>query len=115
VNNINNCGGCGRVCSAINAIPSCNAGTCGVATCLPGFGNCNNVPFGCMFNLNTDSANCGACGHSVSYFSFYFLSSLGIEANIIFFYSVVLMLFVMGECVHPMLVELGKGRYLSDI
>ena len=59
-----NCGACGRVCSAVNGTASCAAGVCGIA-CGAGFGDCNvDARDGCETNLNTSNASCGACGKS---------------------------------------------------
>jgi len=52
VNDRNNCGSCGNVCST--GVP-CIAGNC---TCPPGFSAC---PDGCK-DLASDSSNCGTCG-----------------------------------------------------
>ncbi len=52
VNDRNNCGSCGNVCS--DGVP-CIAGSC---TCPPGFSAC---PTGCE-DLASDASNCGACG-----------------------------------------------------
>jgi hypothetical protein len=58
---VNNCGGCGTVCSNDHAIPSCMGGSCQV-TCLNPFRNCNNsATDGCEVNSATDVANCGNC------------------------------------------------------
>ena len=58
----NNCGGCGVVCAPANATPSCTNGACTVASCNPGFGDCDGNPAnGCEAPLDTD-ANCGGCG-----------------------------------------------------
>ena len=58
-----NCGGCGHVCTTANGTAGCGGGSCTVASCNPGFGDCNrNVADGCETNLNTDPKNCGACG-----------------------------------------------------
>jgi hypothetical protein len=58
-----NCGACNRVCSVANATASCVAGACGVARCNDGFGDCDGMAAnGCERNLNSDNANCGACG-----------------------------------------------------
>lgn len=58
---------CGASCTActppLNSAATCSAGTCGSA-CLEGFADCNGGTDGCERNLLTDSANCGACGHS---------------------------------------------------
>jgi hypothetical protein len=60
----NNCGGCGVACQAINtSSTSCSGGAC-VPVCAAGFGNCDgNGINGCEDNTNTDSNNCGTCGH----------------------------------------------------
>ncbi|MEZ4299830.1 MAG: fibrinogen-like YCDxxxxGGGW domain-containing protein, partial [Polyangiaceae bacterium] len=51
---IANCGACGATCTAANATPVCNAGTCGVGACNPGFGDCNGDPAdGCEASLTT--------------------------------------------------------------
>lgn len=62
---VNNCNGCGFVCSFPNATASCVGGSCAIASCNAGFANCNNVlADGCETNLNTSSTNCGQCGFS---------------------------------------------------
>jgi hypothetical protein len=59
-----NCGACNRRCSLVNARPGCDMGECVVATCAPGFGNCDaNEGNGCEARLYDDDANCGACGN----------------------------------------------------
>jgi hypothetical protein len=58
-NSIPNCGGCGQVCATPNGVPLCAAGNCQVATCSPGFANCDgSAPNGCEFLTNTNPA-CG--------------------------------------------------------
>ncbi len=61
-----NCGSCGTTCALAHASNSgCNAGGCVVIGCLTGFANCNAAASdGCEANLNTDIANCGACGRA---------------------------------------------------
>ena len=60
---VGNCGGCGNACNLPNAVESCNNGTCGIASCNNGFGNCdNNTGNGCETNTATSTNNCGACG-----------------------------------------------------
>jgi hypothetical protein len=62
-NDVNNCGECGKVCSAGNGTPWCNLGKCGVSTCPAGFGDCNGDPSdGCEVNLANDVNNCKTCG-----------------------------------------------------
>lgn len=38
------CGGCGRMCMAPNAISTCAAGACAVATCVASFADCDGDP-----------------------------------------------------------------------
>src|SRR5205807_530223 len=64
----NNCGGCGRKCSANNiAAPACAASVCSGA-CNTGFADCNanKQTDGCEINVNTDINNCGICGKACS-------------------------------------------------
>ncbi len=57
------CGRCGGACSLANATAACVAGTCGVATCNAGFGDCDgNAPNGCETDTRTNVTHCGACG-----------------------------------------------------
>jgi hypothetical protein len=58
---VNNCGDCGMVCTLSNARPACTDGTCTVAACEPGFGDCDSDPSnGCETSLDTIS-HCGSC------------------------------------------------------
>ncbi len=60
---VNNCGECGDVCTLPNATPECTGGVCMIASCNPGFGDCNNNPAdGCETSLANDPNNCGGCG-----------------------------------------------------
>ena len=62
----NNCGGCGKVCTASNANTSCGNGVCGTI-CKAGYGDCDGDPSnGCEENLETSTANCGGCGQACS-------------------------------------------------
>lgn len=62
-NDVNNCGTCGKICSAGNGTPWCNMGKCGVSSCPAGFGDCNGDPAdGCEVNLANDVNNCKSCG-----------------------------------------------------
>jgi hypothetical protein len=57
------CGACGAVCTLPNATAGCAGGTCTVAACVPGFGNCNGAAGdGCEINLQNHASNCGVCG-----------------------------------------------------
>ncbi|MDX2008601.1 MAG: MopE-related protein [Myxococcaceae bacterium] len=62
------CGQCGRPCNAPNvATYTCTSGACGINTCAPGRGNCNNTYMdGCEVDTNTSVANCGQCGNACS-------------------------------------------------
>ena len=61
--NVVNCGTCGFACAAANGVPNCINGVCGLASCNPGFENCDSYPGnGCEASLDTDPLNCGTCG-----------------------------------------------------
>ncbi|MCB9617128.1 MAG: SUMF1/EgtB/PvdO family nonheme iron enzyme, partial [Sandaracinus sp.] len=50
MNDLRNCGTCGRVCTFANGVPSCMAGTCRLAGCNPGFRNADgNEANGCEY------------------------------------------------------------------
>ncbi len=57
------CGQCGRQCAPpVNGTANCAMARCGIATCLPGFADCDADPAtGCEVNTNTSLAHCGAC------------------------------------------------------
>ncbi|MCB9647208.1 MAG: hypothetical protein H6730_11510 [Deltaproteobacteria bacterium] len=58
-----NCGTCGNACLPANGTGGCAAGVCAVATCNPGFDDCDNNPAnGCEANLQADDNHCAACG-----------------------------------------------------
>ncbi len=63
-----NCGACGLSCVLPDATGSCIGGQCLVSSCAPGFHDCNKIAAdGCEVSdaqLQTDPANCGACGVS---------------------------------------------------
>ncbi len=51
------------LCSLAFATAACREGACGVATCSPGYGDCDGVGSnGCESPLSADALNCGACG-----------------------------------------------------
>ena len=60
------CGTCSNICNVPHSTPSCAGvagGTCGIAACATGYGNCDGTTSnGCEVNLNTSVTNCGACG-----------------------------------------------------
>ena len=56
------CGSCGRSCAAPNAVGACAASTCALASCNPGFGDCNSSPGdGCEVDLRNTTSSCGTC------------------------------------------------------
>jgi hypothetical protein len=59
---VQSCGACGATCDARNGAAACVGGQCVVASCNPGFANCDgNLANGCEVRLTDDAANCGAC------------------------------------------------------
>ena len=68
------CGGggiqnvCGCTCSLPHAITACEAGSCSILQCSPGWADCNgNSTDGCEINLATSVGNCGGCGIACSF------------------------------------------------
>jgi hypothetical protein len=62
MNDVDNCGRCGNVCSVPNGLAGCRQGQCGIAACAKGWADCNNDPRdGCEAKLGTNE-NCGHCG-----------------------------------------------------
>jgi hypothetical protein len=61
---VDNCGCCGRVCTAYpNSTRGCAAGACGIGSCNAGWGNCDGVVTnGCETNTTNNNSHCGACG-----------------------------------------------------
>ncbi len=68
-NDVNNCGGCGTVCTQpANATVICSSGLCGVPVCTAGWGNCDSLAAnGCEMNIQNSVGNCGACGNVCSF------------------------------------------------
>jgi hypothetical protein len=61
-NDTANCGACGKPCTYANGVGACLGGQCGLLSCSTGFADCNTSAVdGCEVNINTSSANCGAC------------------------------------------------------
>jgi len=60
-----NCGECGHVCSLANAQEVvCEAGSCRLVACNPGFQDCDQVgDNGCETNTAADPMNCGSCSN----------------------------------------------------
>jgi alpha-tubulin suppressor-like RCC1 family protein len=58
------CGASCQVCMIPNGTPACTGGACTIASCNPGFADCNgSAADGCETATTTDSANCGFCGN----------------------------------------------------
>jgi hypothetical protein len=61
---VNNCGTCNAICNLAHATPTCTSGMCTIASCASGYQDCDLKPAtGCEINTNSDTANCGSCGH----------------------------------------------------
>jgi hypothetical protein len=61
----NNCGACGNVCVLQNATAACVQGSCAIATCKPGYLDCDGSPAnGCEIDGKYDPNDCGSCGHT---------------------------------------------------
>lgn len=59
---VNNCGGCGVVCSAVNGSNQCVTGACS-PQCSAGYGNCDGNPNnGCETSTSGNASHCGTCG-----------------------------------------------------
>jgi hypothetical protein len=65
---VRHCGACNRACpTPANGVAGCAGGVCGLASCNPGFGDCDgNATNGCETNLNTSALHCGACRDACS-------------------------------------------------
>ncbi len=58
------CGSCGATCTKAHGSASCATGTCEIASCAEGWGDCDNeaaTKNGCETDLHT-LTNCGTCG-----------------------------------------------------
>ena len=59
------CGACGRRCDPPNATAVCGMGSCAVAACADGFGDCDgNATNGCETDVRASVTHCGRCGAS---------------------------------------------------
>jgi len=62
---VDHCGACDTPCTIANGTGDCGTGTCRLASCDTGRGNCDaDAANGCETNLMYDSANCGFCGNA---------------------------------------------------
>lgn len=62
-----NCGACGNVCSATRGTSACSAGACVIASCDPGYADCDlQASNGCEVHTDADPQSCGACNHVCS-------------------------------------------------
>lgn len=56
-----NCGACGRACSALNGTATCSDGKCGIS-CDDGFSDCDGeAKTGCETETGSDVSHCGDC------------------------------------------------------
>lgn len=64
--NINNCGGCGKVCKPVpNGVQWCFEGSCRIEKCATNFKDCNgDYMDGCEANLGTNEKHCGGCNNA---------------------------------------------------
>jgi hypothetical protein len=66
--NVGNCGACGNACVYFNGGGVCVGGSCNLATCVAGWGNCDgNALTGCETNTSSSVTSCGSCGVVCSY------------------------------------------------
>ncbi len=66
LSSVDTCGSCDQACSYANASARCDAGSCALDTCDPGFADCNMMAAdGCETSLDT-ATDCGACGMACS-------------------------------------------------
>ncbi len=57
------CGRCGNACSFPGSSAACERGSCRIASCAAGLGDCDgDSSNGCEATFATDVRNCGACG-----------------------------------------------------
>ena len=67
ISNVADCGFCNNVCLAANGTPSCVASSCAIASCNPGFADCDGLAAsGCEASLANDPVHCGACAKTCS-------------------------------------------------
>jgi hypothetical protein len=52
-------------CNLAHAVPQCTGGSCTIAGCTSGFGDCDTIPTdGCESDLSSDANHCGTCAIS---------------------------------------------------
>src|SRR5262245_31882360 len=52
-------------CNLPHAVPQCTGGSCAIAGCTSGFGDCDTIPTdGCESDLSSDANHCGTCAIS---------------------------------------------------
>ncbi len=61
-----NCGGCNIPCAPAHANGICQAGSCTLGACAPGYQDCDTMPGdGCEVNTDNDPNHCGSCASRV--------------------------------------------------
>jgi len=64
---VSDCGFCNNACTVAHGTPSCSNSTCAVASCDPGYADCDaNAATGCEVALATTVSSCGRCGNACS-------------------------------------------------
>lgn len=62
---LQNCGGCGAVCSVTSGTPRCTTGQCFVASCAPERADCDGLAStGCEVDTKTNAMHCNGCGQA---------------------------------------------------
>jgi hypothetical protein len=62
-NDVENCGGCGIKCEAVNAAVACVNSKCVISSCKADFADCvGGYADGCETNTQTSTSHCGGCG-----------------------------------------------------
>ena len=60
---VTSCGACGVGCARTKATATCATGSCKIASCDAGFGNCDTIDSnGCETDTKVTTAHCGGCG-----------------------------------------------------
>jgi hypothetical protein len=64
-NDVDNCGGCGIQCEAVNADVACVNSKCVISSCSGAFADCSGgYADGCETNTETSTSHCGGCGEA---------------------------------------------------
>lgn len=62
---VQNCGGCGSVCTVANGTPRCTSSQCFVSMCAAGRADCDGLAStGCEVDTKTSAMHCNGCGQA---------------------------------------------------